>query len=314
MDVVDVDTPDSADSSYDIESFNEIVPETVMSINVKKPPPSYILAIGIFSHGEMVIDDSGNLIENENFPSGIIIHKQNAGAFGCVTIDDPVNFRRGCKTTFLAINSLQKSISVHFKGSYNVYVRNTEFNELPLHSSTNTCQLFTDKKRYYEKEYTADNSEKNIILSFYKLSYKKVICINLFNCSTENLQSCLFEIFNPINIKLQIKDVCTKFCDERGNDEIDTRKITTSNLFMLIDFIKKIRENIRQVNILDVSCNVVPATILDRFLKKPNIFDGCTHPNFCCPPNKDFGWGGKRKTKSRKRKSKTLKKILKDLT
>ena len=265
----------------------EIVPFTTLTTDFTLPD-SYqqILSIGIFTHGEIMVTLDGTPVQNKNVPD-VILHKQNAGAYGCLTLsaflhDKKDDFNRKCVTTNISMLSLKKSM--HYFYRKKTYASFTAEEKHPLHCSEGTCRLFTDKTKYYEKKYMADDVLSNMILSY--ASGNHIVSINLINCDVATLLSA-------VGMSEETLKVCEEFCDNR--DAYSSPTITTTKLHKLITLFKTFR-GIQQVNILDLSCNVMKATPRNG----TNTCEGYGIHDSCVPAEDDFGWGGKRKKRTKK--------------
>ena len=268
----------------------EYIPLTTLTTDFTLPD-SHILSIGIFTHGEIIVTPDGTPVKNKNFPD-VILHKQNAGAYGCITVskvlhDKSNNFNKTCITTNISLVSLKKSMYYFYRKKH--YSSFTETTVHPLHCAEGTCRLFTDKNKYYEKKYFADDELSNMILSY--VSDNHIVSINLMRCDAAMLLSAV-----GIMSKETLQ-VCKEFCDNR--DFYSNPTITTSQLHKLIALFKQFR-GIQQVNILDLSCNVMKATPRNG----TNTCEGYGAYQSCAPAEDDFGWGGKRKSRKSRRKIK----------
>ncbi len=267
----------------------EHVPLTLLTTDFSLPDTyQSILSIGIFTHGEIVVTSDGTPVKNNNFPD-VILHKQNAGAYGCITVsgflhNKTTDFHKKCVTTNISLLALNKSMYFFYKKK--TYASFTEGTKHPLHCAEGTCRLFTDKNKYYEKKYSADDVLGIMILSYYDVT---IVSINLMNCNEDMLISAIGDRSE------ETLQVCKDFCDNR--DAYSNPTITTTELHKLIALFKTFRF-IQQVNILDLSCNVMKATPRNG----TNICDGYGMYDSCFPEEHDFGWGGKRKTKRKRLK------------
>lgn len=215
-------------------------------------PPVENFAIGIFAHGEILVDDDGNGIENRNFPEDVTIHKQNFGAYGCISVAIHSPFKTLCYQTMHALSYLSSCVNVESFLALVKYHNDREKKIKPLTSSENTCQIFTDKKRYYEKRYEVDDNMKYIILSYYDVETNYCKFINIVDCSPDELLT-FFKIDNGEMARDEFMYTFIQFCISRKYG------ITTTNLFRFIE-IARIRLDIKHANILDQSCNVMRAT------------------------------------------------------
>lgn len=252
-------------------------------------PPVGKLSIGIFSHGEILVDNYGIGIENRNFPEKVTIHKQNLGSYGCISAVSHMTFLYFCYKTMNALTSLASCVDVgSFTTLVNQIMMDDQHKKLkPLTSTEGSCQLFTDKKRFYEKKYTFDGNLKYIILSYYDVETNYYKCINIVNCSVDELS----KFFKG----------GTKFIDQFS---IPRKYVTTTDLFSFID-VARMKLNITHVNILDESCNVMRATPRHG----SSVCEGFALPGACVPPDKNIGWGGNsRRTGKKSRKSKKYRK------
>jgi hypothetical protein len=98
----------------------EHVPFTHLTTDMNIPPIFHtILSIGIFTHGEIMVTLDGTPVRNENFPD-VTLHKQNAGAYGCVTFsglfyDKKADFNRKCRATNISLLSLKTGLSYAYQ-------------------------------------------------------------------------------------------------------------------------------------------------------------------------------------------------------
>lgn len=264
----------------------EIVPFTTLTTDFTLPDSHrHILSIGIFTHGEIMVTLDGTPVQNKNFPN-VILHKQNAGAYGCLTFsgflhDKKDDFNRKCVTTNISMLSLTKSMYYFYKKQ--TYDSFTSEKKHPLHCSEGTCRLFTDKTKYYEKKYMADDVLSNMILSY--ASDNHIVSINLMNCDVDTLLSA-------VGMSEETLQVCKEFCDNR--DAYSNPTITTTKLHELIALFTF--RGIQQVNILDLSCNVMKATPRNG----TNTCEGYGTHDTCVPAEDHVGWGGKRKKRTKK--------------
>jgi hypothetical protein len=269
----------------------EHVPLTQLITDIILPPIYHpILSIGIFTHGEIMVTSDGTPVRNENFPN-VILHKQNAGAYGCVTFsglyyDKKADFNRKCRATNISLLSLKTGLNYAYQKTYASFTKEKTH---PLHCTEGTCRLFTNKDKYYEKQYIADDLLGNMILSYATDTH--MVSINLMRCDAAMLLSA-------VGMSEESLQVCNEFCDKR--DSYSNPIITTTELNKIIALFKTYRL-IQQVNILDLSCNVMRATPRNG----TNTYDGYGAYQTCFPAEEDVGWGGKsRKSHKSRRKIK----------
>jgi hypothetical protein len=121
-----------------------------------------------------------------------------------------------------------------------------------------------------------------MILSYYD---GEMVSINLMYCDADMLVSAVGDT------STEIRKVCKDFCDNR--DAYSNPTITTTSLYTLIALFKTYRM-IQKVNILDLSCDVM------KSLQNEPCFEGYRTPSTCVPLEEGFGWGGKRKRKTKR--------------
>ena len=267
----------------------EHVPLTHLITDIILPPIYHpILSIGIFTHGEIMVTLDGTPVRNENFPD-VTLHKQNAGAYGCVTFsglyyDKKADFNRKCRATNMSLLSLKIGLNYAYQKTYASFTKDKTH---PLHCTEGTCRLFTDKDKYYEKQYIANDALGNMILSYATDTH--MVSINLMRCDATTLLSA-------VGTSEESHQVCNEFCDKR--DSYSNPIITTTELYKLIALFKTYRL-IQKVNILDLSCNVMRATPRNG----TNTYDGYGSYQTCFPAEEDVGWGGKSRKSRKFRKS-----------
>jgi len=232
------------------------------------------LGIYIHCHGRL---------EEKYVKAPLNITKQNLGGYGCPSygVRDQKTYNEVAMSLTHGITGCSQEEYTHmFKGKVDTYGQPIDTEE--------SCQLFHGKREWINKRYTFDKSRKYLLFSL----FGKVI--NIVDCSREELENFLGITENIFDKQL------SSFFERRIRGTI-----TTEDIFMLINCIKKIH-GITKANILDESCNIVKSSEKTTVLHKGAEVTG----NFPIPKSAvfklrdDAGYGGKR---SRKRYSKSSK-------
>ncbi len=294
--------------------------------------PETTLAISIFAHGDIIVDDHGKPIENKNFP-GVYIKKNNTSYYGCVSTPyQAVDYDEPDDITRQAMDSIDTCILPGYVDYIKDAVEQKE-DCYQLMKPEKSCILFDGRTEYYEKKYTFDddfnyigfmiryNGEHIInivecflydLLSFFtrKFSFDFGFDTLLFleNPATHPYASGAIEAaqmnltqeqrlyFNTVKERvIKINTVCSKFVKERSPE------ITTTQIFDLIALAKDCL-NVTRANILDLSCSVVERKNTDEC----DDCDGYSINGNCVTPT--LAWGGKfKRTKRRKPTKRKLK-------
>lgn len=292
------------------------------------------LAIGIFAHGEISINQDGkkNLLENNNFPIGVHIKKKNTSPYACVGVGFyPVletleaRYSNYKKITKKIIYSKEINIPSYYKKKisdtskyYNLY-------------ENHEGELFDGNTEYYEKSYDLNDSDAHALHAIILSTHDNEI--DIATCSFYELCN-FFKIKYPFiseekgfdvdkylvyirSLKLDEQRALQHFALNIINKLITIlserrHRITTSFIFDLIA-IARDHLGITKANILDLSCNVVKKITLHGLdasaeEKQSDLDDTCEGFSIngnCVRPIR--AWGGKTK---RKRKRKTKRKFL----
>ena len=252
-----------------------------------------ILTIGIYLHGEIVIDEKGHAIKNKNYPVGIYMRKKTVAAIGCVSKDIVV---RQTVPSQLAIRYPSPHITLTHRAVYaledcinrDAYLRIV--NLLPpekreLHKDEGCFALHEGKTEYYEKKFNQDGnlSSSQLIFMLESGAY-----IDMMKCSVKEF----------VHFFSQGEDTAL----ERLFSLLEVRRthyITTSDLHALIRCAQRYL-SIKNVNILDNSCSVMRSITndpADQCVLCPGYSKSCN--GFI--PDPSVGWGGKSRRKRRKR-------------
>lgn len=268
------------------------------------------LAIGIFTHGEIKVDDKGKPIHNQNCPE-VHIKKRNVAGFACVSYSHVVGSTEPIKIHSLNYEKTRQAlycIDTCIDVEYYLSKIDCTYKYFIFHDPERACKI-VDGCEYYEKEYSFDTKANQIIFIF---GYNPEDDINIVTCSLPALKWTFknyfsypedFDPLDPLkdldpdltskdidNI-IEIDRICSEFIDERDKNKI----ITTTQLFNLIGLAKRL-SMIDKVNILDTACNVVKKVVPDSetTLKYYSVNgNGYT-------PTRAFG-GRKRKTRKKLR-------------
>lgn len=253
-----------------------------------------ILTIGIYLHGEIVIDEKGHAIKNKNYPVGIYMRKKTVAAIGCVSKDIVV---RQSVPSQLAIRYPSPQIALTHRAVYaledcinrDAYLRIV--NMLPpekreLHKDEGCFALHEGKTEYYEKRFNKDGnlSSSQLIFMLESGAY-----IDMMNCSLEQFTN----FFSPGKHDSRLESLFSLLEARRAG------RITTSDLHALIRCAQRYL-SIKNVNILDNSCSVMRSITddkADHCVLCPGYSKSCN--GFI--PDPSVGWGGKSRRKRRKR-------------
>ena len=291
---------DESDSELEYRSKRTITPE----------PKT--LAIGIFTHGEILSDVVGDPIENTTFPNVYIV-KHNVGGFGCVTVkilkSDFINYTKHAYNHIETCINPQKYIDVS-TAIVNKSTKPKTLKHKSLFSTSGVCQIFRGSTRFYEKSYVGDPLQPSFnVITFGMMKHGIFDCINILTCSTISLYSFITSDL-PNSHEDTYDSATDSLYDDDFSDDIyklcktftsNRKSVTTTNLFTFVETLKQ-TQHINKVHILDMSCNVIKAGFCDTEDKVCNGYK--LNPSGMAPSEIAFG-GKTRKTKSkRKRKSK----------
>ena len=292
-------------------------PELIAEYSEKWPVPvsnsPAELAIGIIAHGVMKVDKYGKPIENKNFP---VVHIKLTGSstYACISIpgraflddDDYFNLPRKAFTSDTCIDP-----SYEFNMKTRVKLQHGHHQ---LINPKKTCRFFDGNTKYLEKEYSFDDKfnfigfivrrdgidrEINIVTC----GLKKLIEYFTFNLSSEFGFNVGYILSKPLKIeefkkhgiekinklKVDVKKIyekCFEFIMYRTDEQIKTRRITTTHIFDLIALSKEYL-NVDYANIIDLSCSVVPFKNKDP----TDNCDGFSINGNCFDP-KGYAYGG----------------------
>jgi len=280
---------------------------------IKTPVEPKTLAIGIFTHGEIVSDVVGDPIENTTFPH-IYIVKHNVGGFGCVTVNfSKIDFNKFTERAYNYIDTCINPTEYITKATAAISeetVSTTVKQNRPLFSTNGVCQIFKGSTRFYEKQYMGDPSIDANTITFGLMKHGTFDCINILTCSTISLYSFITsdlpnsheDTYDSATDSLyddDFSDGIYKFCKSFiTHRETKNRYVTTTGIFAFIELLKQ-TQTINKVHILDMSCNIIKAGVCDT-----DVCNGYKiNPSGMAPNNIAFG-GKTRKPTKRKRKSK----------
>jgi hypothetical protein len=272
------------------------------------------LAIGIFTHGEIVSDVVGDPIENTTFPH-IYIVKHNVGGFGCVTVK--MLNTEFIKYTKHAYNHIDTCINPqkYIDASTTIVNRSTKPKTLKhksLFSTNGVCQIFRGSTRFYEKSYVGDplQPSSNAII-FGLMKHGTFDCINILTCSTISLYSFITSDL-PNSHEDTYDSATDSLYDDDFSDDIyklcksftsNRKSVTTTNLFTFVETLKR-TQSITKVHILDMSCNVIKAGFCDT---EDKVCNGYKLNPSGMAPNSEIAFGGKVKKRKNHQLGKTKK-------
>lgn len=258
-------------------------------------PQLNTLAIGIFTHGELTIDESGKPIVIA-CPTNIGINKQNVGAYGCLSFtpdrikDDPANYHETVETLMDFKHCFNSKEYIDKYSNPEEFVLNERLTPVrPLHKTEGACSTFENFVECIGKRYFIDSKSHDIL---FITSDDRV---NIMSDPLKKLKRFFFKK-RPADDESVLK--LTEFVRTRDiHDDVDyyAKNLNTSHLFMLIELARDYLD-IQKINILDKSCNAVKSSgrVLD-----PN--DVCGPYSISCNgyPHNGTAFGGTRKKRKK---------------
>lgn len=257
-----------------------------------------VLAIGIYLHGAMQVDEKGHAVKNKNYPDGIYMRKKTISAIGCVTFKTVLDLTAKTKaaqmysSTEIALTT-RTVYALEECGNKDVYLKTIK-NYPPekvgkLHKDENSFVLHEGKTDYYEKKFSRDRVGP--IASSLIFMRESGVYIDLMSCSLEEFIHffCQREDENVASLKIIFSNLIKK----------RETYITTTDLHLLIAWAQHYLP-IKNVNILDISCNLMKSVTndpTDQCVLSPGYSISCN--GFI--PDPSVGWGGKSRRKRRKR-------------
>ena len=259
-------------------------------------------ALGIFTHAVL---DLKTIVK---VPDGITIKKQNVGAPGCITFADiykKMNDPRCIQITHDALVDLRSCINPrkYFKTAKS-NARLKVFKDFRgLHGigeEDDRCSYFESNKSYNQKEYAIDSELHNMIFMVEGLPVTDgKNWINLMECDITTL-TYFFNLDGKLTsahaIELHNFIEARKFVIANNKRQYNRRELTTTDIFKLFEVARDCL-NVKNVNILDNSCNVIFARKDDPVYVQNRINKG-----YRLPPSKrellklkrkGFRFGGK---------------------
>ncbi len=267
---------------------------------------SNTLAIGIFTHGELTIDESGKPVVLA-CPTNIDMNKQNVGAYGCLSFtpdrikDDPANYHETVETLMDFKHCFNSKEYIDKYSDPEAFVLNERLAPVrPLHKTEGACSTFENFAECIGKRYFIDSNSHDIL---FITSDDRV---NIMSDTLKKLKSFFFKK------RLADDDAVSKLTEFVAARDLNVdyyaKDVNTSQLFMLIELARDYLD-IQKINILDKSCNAVKSS---GQVLNPN--DVCGPYSISCNGYHDTGtaFGGtrkKRKTCMKKKRVKTKNKV-----
>jgi hypothetical protein len=292
-----------SDYEYDPESGPASEPESGPASEPEldrypEPATPDTLAICILAHGTIVTDIFGDPVENQTFPNVYIV-KQNVSGFGGLTSD--VMLREYVQYTKDVYDNVESCVDPQTyiekttkKGNTTTSQKMIDRKE--LFETGGICQVFKGYTKYYEKLYSGDERPLYNVISFGMMKHGRFVTINILTCSTLEIYAFITSS-NPKSSDSDIEKDFYKFCETFTSNR---KRVTTTNLFAFIDWFKYY-QSINRVNILDMSCNGIPAGIFCD--PKDKVCQYKCNPSGMTP-NPAIAFGGKTRRKTKPKKTK----------